>query len=153
MPPRTSIVQGNLESKPRANHMLAGVHSACVGSHTSGVQMSGAPDVQQCFPLGVGVKAEEGRVAGWTTQLLHACAPLWLKDRAASSKCRRQEEAGRAGGRDCQGKCTCLQKPHQAVTGAGYLVQSPLPECEQGAVRLRHGSTQHIHGKHFIFLP
>ena len=61
MPPRTSTVQGNLESKPRANHVLAGVHSTCVGSHTPGVQMSGAPDVHWCFPLGAGAKAEEGR--------------------------------------------------------------------------------------------
>lgn len=53
-----------MESKPRANHMLAGVLSACVGSHTPGVQMSGAPDVQQCLPLGVGAKAEEGRGGG-----------------------------------------------------------------------------------------
>ena len=61
MPPRTCTIQGNLESKPCANHMLAGVHSACAGSHTPGVQLSGASDVQQCYPLGAGVKAEEGR--------------------------------------------------------------------------------------------
>lgn len=41
----------------------------------------------------------------------------------------------------------------RAVIGAGYSVHSPPPEREQDTVRPRDGSTQHVRGKQFIFLP
>lgn len=64
--------------------------------------------------------------------------------------------AGKQGGLGTGGsqrECACLQKPRQAVTGTSYLVHSPPPEREQDTVRLRDGSTQHVRGKQFIFLP
>lgn len=37
--------------------------------------------------------------------------------------------------------------------GTSYSVHSPPPERKRDTVRLRDGSTQHVHGKQFIFLP
>lgn len=62
---------------------------------------------------------------------------------------------GRRMGTDSsQGESACFRKWHyEAVMGTSYSVHSPPPERERHTVRLRDGSTQHVHGKQFIFLP
>lgn len=84
-----------------------------------------------------------------------ADALLPLKDRPPPARSSTRLSRGSVEGRGqaAAGELAHVYKLHSAVTDAGYLVQSPPLEREQDSLRLRDGSTQHVCGKQFIFLP
>lgn len=103
-------------------------------------------------------------VEGGTGQLLShsSCEQMFflslLKDRSPPAKAqgsllRKRGELGPGSMGGEGGHLACFYKMNLAVTSAGYLVHSPPLEREQDTLKLRDGSTQHVRGKQFIFLP
>lgn len=140
----------------KANHVQMTLKSlctsTCMSSHTPGAQMWGAPDVPVAFLCG-GRSDSRGQAWRQTVQLLHAdalpfCSRKWLPRASAEDK-----EAGTARDRQQPGEICMLLETALGCHWYQLFMHSLPLEWEQDTDRLRDGSTQHVRGKQFIFLP